>query len=511
MRKIENDTETTLKLPIMSKEISKMLKKILNTLIVVFSVVPAVSNLDIYSGVILMLSLIFMLLNEEIISFIVFIFAFLYIVTFSNASLNFALAFVLLYLFKSQKINRLFATASYFGVISVLSSLNDSSNYFTPVLAISFLIVNYIEELFDEKIYIPFFIVLVILILPLPEFSPGLSLFKLLKSTTQEVSSGVQEKVEEPLQNIKTYAFEKSKLNDEKNIKENTQKNKNFNTLITFIEDLNKINQGIMLLMLLIIAISVIVSFKRFTNGKEKIKRIEFKRMMLLILAAILFTLTVSQFGIRYLSSKTQKDFAEKKQSQLFSNELENNKEQVVVEKVETMEKADKTESNNHGILSDYAVLLLQISSVLLNISLITAFIASVKQSIAHNTTMEKSSNGILAMQFKTDYPYEKILTLNGKEFIDHSYRFIRQTFYPEYDNLTPYELLELEKGKSKSSHFDELIENLKILTEEFVNLKYALREIDDRKDLFEAVKDSFFKFCKIKDSTSFIKVSNTY
>ena len=78
---------------------------------------------------------------------------------------------------------------------------------------------------------------------------------------------------------------------------------------------------------------------------------------------------------------------------------------------------------------------------------------------------------------FSKENDLEGILSIKDERFIFRAYLWLRKTFFPTYDNLTPLEILKMFSG-----------ENFVKLTEEFIRIRYALRKskrIEELKRIF--------------------------
>ncbi|HOJ94837.1 MAG TPA: hypothetical protein PK390_06335, partial [Fervidobacterium nodosum] len=112
------------------------------------------------------------------------------------------------------------------------------------------------------------------------------------------------------------------------------------------------------------------------------------------------------------------------------------------------------------------------------------AMMEKVQENEENNTISE-------ATVYTTNYSYDEILKLNDNEFVEHSYLYVRKTFYPEYDYLTPYELYEMLLQRSEA-----LSDELRKITNAYVNLKYALRKTFSLDELAE-LKNMFIQICQ--------------
>ncbi|MEJ5257592.1 MAG: hypothetical protein WHS64_05010 [Fervidobacterium sp.] len=93
---------------------------------------------------------------------------------------------------------------------------------------------------------------------------------------------------------------------------------------------------------------------------------------------------------------------------------------------------------------------------------------------------------------YRTPHSYDEILKMNGAQFVHHAYHYIRQTFYPTLNHLTPYELV--EKSHSKE---------LKNLTDTYVLVEYAFfNEIQDEK--IQALRDDFMRLIESLETMPF-------
>ena len=78
---------------------------------------------------------------------------------------------------------------------------------------------------------------------------------------------------------------------------------------------------------------------------------------------------------------------------------------------------------------------------------------------------------------FSKENDLEGILSIKDERFIFRAYLWLRKTFFPTHDNLTPLEILKLFSG-----------ENFMKLTGEFIRIRYALRKpkrIEELKRIF--------------------------
>lgn len=101
------------------------------------------------------------------------------------------------------------------------------------------------------------------------------------------------------------------------------------------------------------------------------------------------------------------------------------------------------------------------------------------------------------ATGYRTPHSYDEILKMNGAQFVHHAYHYIRQTFYPTLNHLTPYELL--EKFPSKE---------LRNLTDAYVLVEYAFK-VNVEDENIESLKLSFSHFIKEMEALLFARDDN--
>ncbi|MGQ9856265.1 MAG: hypothetical protein ACUVQF_05970 [Fervidobacterium sp.] len=135
------------------------------------------------------------------------------------------------------------------------------------------------------------------------------------------------------------------------------------------------------------------------------------------------------------------------------------------------------------------------ITAVIGVVSLIWTGKSFVEMLMTKETVEEQTESGKAQSEdagYRTPHSYDEILKMNGAQFVHHAYHYIRQMFYPTFNHLTPYELV--EKSYSKE---------LKNLTDTYVLVKYAfVNDIQDEK--IQALRDDFIRLIESLKTMSF-------
>ncbi|MFN3691417.1 MAG: hypothetical protein ACK4R7_00870 [Fervidobacterium sp.] len=482
--------------------IPKTLKNILNFFIITFSFISINNNPNLHLYVAIIIAFIFVISLEKIISAIMMAFGILYILTFLDADLKMLFVFGLLFIIKNKKINKIVKTILYFSAISIF-------NYsLTFIFAIAFLILNFIDDINtvtgEGKSHFLLFVAMLVIILSFP--MPDLTLkFRLFNSGYQGLSDtySSEENLKKSTNNLETYGLINSQDNSKKEIIEPKIDEKNLQfSWGTIIESFIKINQKIIIFIIASLLLLVIV----LTSGLE---RENFKKLIsnsaVVIILTIFLASSALQFGFKYLTNKMAQVIDK-------NNEVISKDDGVVDMNFQNYgnhaDVTKKYKNSNDKELNDsrakvidiitFSFQIISISSSIIVALVLVRRLASLIVQLSKTEEIEKKEDSIKEQnkQFSTDYSYEKILMLSGKDLIEHAYLYIRKTFYPAHDNLTPYELLELESSKFHQNYFEPLT----FLTERFVKLKYALEtfnfEDKELSDTSNAVKEAFVNIC---------------
>lgn len=464
--------------------ISVILKDLINTMLVLLSVLP-VENLKFTPHLVFALSafVISAFVKEEILSLIILGFGLLYSFTFTNVGIVLLSASILIYIMRKRNSNELINIIIYFMAISIFH------NIITPFMAFAFVLfnLNKFDEYINTKKRIVFLTLLVILLLlPLPQL--GLKIENISKSFQASKSTEYNEK--NSVSNENQTIREENKILRTQEDKVNQQKaTSNFD--ITLRDKLSKISKALAMIFTGLLALyTIFLTFKADKKDRPKIWVAFFITNFILILSFAVLNTIFSEISKDVLSISINQY-----KENSYNNESSNSSKDVLkernnIENSTTLNKFKESFKNPNAILTLTVIGYLTIGfSMFIAIWYMTkkffeAMIEKAQENDENNTIRE-------ANVYTTNYSYDEILKLNGIDFVEHSYLYIRKTFYPEYDYLTPYELYEmlLQKPEVLSSEFRKI-------TDAYVNLKYALRKTFSLDELSE-LKNMFIQICQ--------------
>lgn len=454
-----------------------MFNNFLNAVMIILSTSALDKNLfDIHFAVITGITLLFSVVREEIISFVILAFGVLYSLTFTSLGITFIPTIALIFLTKRKNINKIITTALYFALISIFH------NTLTPIIAIAYVLWNYRDEINTKNRKLLFTLLIIVLLLPLPEFTLKIRQItdKTQKNTTNYTESydyQTQKQTGKTVTSTKTTNSAESR---------NSLKKEGPN-----IQDiLLRINQGLIIVFLSIGLIAYIVNLKTL----DKVNRKQFFKSFAITLITVSIILSigipkVASMFVKY-NEKYIKQLEEtrKKENPDHSNPSEESKEKP------KQNLRPNPLSNPLGSkvylkrdIVDKVSTIFQLIAIVCSVLAILFMINELRKILMkkiQNSEEEKTKIFAEPTQFTTDYTYNEILKLDNEEFIEHAYLYIRKTFYPEYDYLTPYELIQIDST-------EELI----TLTDKYVQLKYALEKIDYSE--LSILKVKFTEICK--------------
>ncbi|MFN4223306.1 MAG: hypothetical protein ACK4E1_00645 [Fervidobacterium nodosum] len=464
--------------------ISVILKNLINTIIVLLSVLPF-ENLKFTPHLVFVLSafVISTLVREEIISLIILGFGLLYSFTFTNVGIVLLLASILIYIMKKRNSNELINLTFYFMTIAIFN------NMITPFMAFAFVLFNlnkFGEYINTKKRFVLLTLLAILLLLPLPQL--GLKIENLSKSF--QVSKSVE-------YNQKTSISTENQANIEENKTLRTQENKvnqqkalsNFD--ITIQDKLSKMSKALAIIFSGLLALyTIFLTFKADKKDRPKIWTAFFITNIILILSFAVLNALFTEMSKNVLPISINQ-YQEKSYNSESSNSLkEVFKERNNVENPSASNRLKESFKNPNVILT-LSIIGYSIVGFSMFIAIwyttkkfFKAMMEKVQENEENNTISE-------ATVYTTNYSYDEILKLNDNEFVEHSYLYVRKTFYPEYDYLTPYELYEMLLQRSEA-----LSDELRKITNAYVNLKYALRKTFSLDELAE-LKNIFIKICQ--------------
>jgi len=453
-----------------------MFSNLLNAIMIILSTSSLDKDIfDIHFAVITGITLLFSIVREEIISFVILVFGVLYSLTFTSLGITFIPTIALIFLIKRKNTNKIITTVLYFALISIFH------NTITPLITVAYILWNYRNEINSKNRKLLLALLIIVLLLPFPEFTLRI---RQITHQTQKSTINYTENYDYQTQQQtgKTNTTTKTTNPAEST---NSQKKEGPN-----IQDiLLRINQALIITFLVIGLITYIVNLRTL----DKVDRKQFFKSFAITLITVSIILSL---GVPKISSMFVK-YNEKYIKQLEETRKKENPDNHNPSQ-ENEQKPKQTLRPNplsnplgskvylkRDIVNKVSTIF-QLISVVCSVLAILFMINELRKLLMKKIQNSEEKKKIFAepTQFTTDYTYDEILKLDKEEFIEHAYLYIRKTFYPEYDYLTPYELLEIDNT-------EELI----ILTDRYVRLKYALERID-YSDLSN-LKAKFTKLCK--------------
>jgi len=453
-----------------------MFSNLLNAIMIILSTSSLDKDIfDIHFAVITGITLLFSIVREEIISFVILVFGVLYSLTFTSLGITFIPTIALIFLIKRKNTNKIITTVLYFALISIFH------NTITPLITVAYILWNYRNEINSKNRKLLLALLIIVLLLPFPEFTLRI---RQITHQTQKSTINYTENYDYQTQQQtgKTNTTTKTTNPAEST---NSQKKEGPN-----IQDiLLRINQALIITFLVIGLITYIVNLRTL----DKVDRKQFFKSFAITLITVSIILSL---GVPKISSMFVK-YNEKYIKQLEETRKKENPDNHNPSQ-ENEQKPKQTLRPNplsnplgskvylkRDIVNKVSTIF-QLISVVCSVLAILFMINELRKLLMKKiqNSEEKKKIFVEPTQFTTDYTYDEILKLDKEEFIEHAYLYIRKTFYPEYDYLTPYELLEIDNT-------EELI----ILTDRYVRLKYALERID-YSDLSN-LKAKFTKLCK--------------
>lgn len=453
-----------------------MFSNLLNATMIILSTSSLDKDIfDIHFAVITGITLLFSIVREEIISFVILVFGVLYSLTFTSLGITFIPTIALIFLIKRKNTNKIITTVLYFALISIFH------NTITPLITVAYILWNYRNEINSKNRKLLLALLIIVLLLPFPEFTLRI---RQITHQTQKSTINYTENYDYQTQQQtgKTNTTTKTTNPAEST---NSQKKEGPN-----IQDiLLRINQALIITFLVIGLITYIVNLRTL----DKVDRKQFFKSFAITLITVSIILSL---GVPKISSMFVK-YNEKYIKQLEETRKKENPDNHNPSQ-ENEQKPKQTLRPNplsnplgskvylkRDIVNKVSTIF-QLISVVCSVLAILFMINELRKILMKKiqNSEEKKKIFVEPTQFTTDYTYDEILKLDKEEFIEHAYLYIRKTFYPEYDYLTPYELLEIDNT-------EELI----ILTDRYVRLKYALEKID-YSDLSN-LKAKFTKLCK--------------
>ncbi len=453
-----------------------MFSNLLNAIMIILSTSSLDKDIfDIHFAVITGITLLFSIVREEIISFVILVFGVLYSLTFTSLGITFIPTIALIFLIKRKNTNKIITTVLYFALISIFH------NTITPLITVAYILWNYRNEINSKNRKLLLALLIIVLLLPFPEFTLRI---RQITHQTQKSTINYTENYDYQTQQQtgKTNTTTKTTNPAEST---NSQKKEGPN-----IQDiLLRINQALIITFLVIGLITYIVNLRTL----DKVDRKQFFKSFAITLITVSIILSL---GVPKISSMFVK-YNEKYIKQLEETRKKENPDNHNPSQ-ENEQKPKQTLRPNplsnplgskvylkRDIVNKVSTIF-QLISVVCSVLAILFMINELRKLLMKKiqNSEEKKKIFVEPTQFTTDYTYDEILKLDKEEFIEHAYLYIRKTFYPEYDYLTPYELLEIDNT-------EELI----ILTDRYVRLKYALEKID-YSDLSN-LKAKFTKLCK--------------
>lgn len=454
-----------------------MFSNLLNAIMIILSTSALDKNIfDVHFAVITGITLLFSIVREEIISFVILAFGVLYSLTFTSLGVTFIPTIALIFLIKRKNANKIITTTLYFALISMFH------NIFTPLIASAYILWNYRDEINSKKRRLIFTLLIIALLLPLPEFT--LKIRQITHQTQKSTINYIENYDYQTQQQTGKTATTTKTTNPAEST--NSQKKEGPN-----IQDiLLRINQALIITFLVIGLITYIVNLRTL----EKVDKKQFFKSFAITLITVSIILSL---GVPRVASMFVK-YNEKYIKQLEETRKKENPDNPNPSG-ETGRKPKQTLrpnplSNPLGSkvylkrdVVDKVSTIFQLISVICSVLAILFMINELRKILMkkiHNSEEEKTKIFAEPTQFTTDYTYDEILKLDNEEFIEHAYLYIRKTFYPEYDYLTPYELLRIDNT-------EELI----AFTDKYVQIKYALEKIDYSES--SILKAKFTKICK--------------
>lgn len=453
-----------------------MFSNLLNAIMIILSTSSLDKDIfDIHFAVITGITLLFSIVREEIISFVILAFGVLYSLTFTSLGITFIPTIALIFLIKRKNTNKIITTVLYFALISIFH------NTITPLITVAYILWNYRNEINSKNRKLLLALLIIVLLLPFPEFTLRI---RQITHQTQKSTINYTENYDYQTQQQtgKTNTTTKTTNPAEST---NSQKKEGPN-----IQDiLLRINQALIITFLVIGLITYIVNLRTL----DKVDRKQFFKSfaITLITVSIILSLGVPKISSMFVKYN-EKYIKQLEETRKKENPDNHNPSQENEQKPKQTLRPNPL-SNPLGSkvylkkdIVNKVSTIFQLISVVCSVLAILFMINELRKLLMKKiqNSEEKKKIFVEPTQFTTDYTYDEILKLDKEEFIEHAYLYIRKTFYPEYDYLTPYELLEIDNT-------EELI----ILTDRYVRLKYALEKID-YSDLSN-LKAKFTKLCK--------------
>lgn len=453
-----------------------MFSNLLNAIMIILSTSSLDKDIfDIHFAVITGITLLFSIVREEIISFVILAFGVLYSLTFTSLGITFIPTIALIFLIKRKNTNKIITTVLYFALISIFH------NTITPLITVAYILWNYRNEINSKNRKLLLALLIIVLLLPFPEFTLR------IRQITHQTQKSTINYTENYDYQIQQQAGKTNTTTKTTNPAESTNSQKKECPNIQDI--LLRINQALIITFLVIGLITYIVNLRTL----DKVDRKQFFKSfaITLITVSIILSLGVPKISSMFVKYN-EKYIKQLEETRKKENPDNHNPSQENEQKPKQTLRPNPL-SNPLGSkvylkkdIVNKVSTIFQLISVVCSVLAILFMINELRKLLMKKiqNSEEKKKIFVEPTQFTTDYTYDEILKLDKEEFIEHAYLYIRKTFYPEYDYLTPYELLEIDNT-------EELI----ILTDRYVRLKYALEKID-YSDLSN-LKAKFTKLCK--------------
>ncbi|MGC8955516.1 MAG: hypothetical protein ACP5JS_05370 [Fervidobacterium sp.] len=456
------------------------LTNVLNTTIILLSTLPIKeTTLTPHNVFIYIMFLLFSLPKEEVISLIILVFASLYSFTFTNIGSIVLIIAMTVYLTKKNKNFKIVSLTIY------LLAVTFFHNQITPILVIAYIILNFYQYLTKKQIQIAFALASVLLLIPFPEFTLDFSQRSRISQKRIESSNLSQNYSQQTFQRSKTQNIitQKSDNSIAQRPSPTSVQTQNIRAINT---KLFKLTMSLAIFFSGLGALyTVILTFKAQRKDRFRIWFTFFTTSIVLL--SLFFFMVPSLFKITQIPQNQMQKSETSEKTIVTDTQQQTSIQQSQSRNTENHLKTQTKPPINFidpFILSTFAYIFAIISTVIAIWFLTRKFI-----SIANEKALEQQNEELQTQptNYSTDYSYQDILNLESTEFIDHSYRYIRKTFFPQLDHLTPYELIENIQQTS-------ILERLAALTESYVTLKYALvkthnkQKIDQLKHIFQVL-----------------------
>lgn len=152
---------------------------------------------------------------------------------------------------------------------------------------------------------------------------------------------------------------------------------------------------------------------------------------------------------------------------------------------------ADGGESDRLGELLTLFQITGLVLALLSTVAMIRSIIDLLKIERTAQGTGERRGDEEPVLVFDTSLDFDDVMRLPGSQFVEHAYMFLRKTFFPTLDHLTPYELMKGVEGQVQGRPLTVLSS----LTEEFVRLRYAMMRPSNFDEW--ALKRDFADLCR--------------